>query len=248
MHPFGAGIEVQVAQRILDCGVQGGCSTVVAQVGWFRQAAKAVTSDCPTNKILGHHWARRSSARLGNAFDVPLRILTPLHRFSKHSESTPPPQSRFVSPPMEALAAISLVAAVAQFVDYSHRLLSSTAEIVQSADGATAEALKTECIVSHVQQLSEALATPSAPEPSGATIPETEAAALRDLASLCRDECTALLYAVRSVKATGSGRSYYGSFKAALKNAIGAKKLATMQTTIGMAQAAISLQTQRIIG
>jgi len=148
---------------------------------------------------------------------------------------------------MEALAAISLVAAIAQFVDYSHRLLSNTAEIVRSVDGATAEALKTENIFGHVQRLSEALAAPSAPGASGAVIPEPEATALRDLAALCRNECTALLDAVGSTKATGNGHSHYGSFKAALKVALGAKKLSTMQATIGTAQAAISLQVQKII-
>jgi len=150
---------------------------------------------------------------------------------------------------MEALAAISLVAAIAQFVDYSHRLLSNTAEIVRSVDGATAEALKTENIFGHVQRLSEALAAPSAPGASGAVIPEPEATALRDLAALCRNECTALLDAVGSTKATtGNGHSHYGSFKAALKVALGAKKLSTMQATIGTAQTAISLQVQKIIG
>lgn len=109
----------------------------------------------------------------------------------------------------DPVASLGLAANIVQFVDFSHRLLSESKAIYNSATGASADNDVIETVASDLDLLNAKLTAPSA---AGA-IPES----MRSLASQCKDVARELLDVLEKIKVKGSHRKWK-SFVQALRS------------------------------
>jgi hypothetical protein len=95
---------------------------------------------------------------------------------------------------METLAIIGLVGNIVQFVDFSGKLISKSAELYRSTEGALAENIDIETATNHLVQLNNKLK-----DTAGAT----SDGALENLCTSCGAAAHELLTALDNIKARG---------------------------------------------
>lgn len=96
---------------------------------------------------------------------------------------------------MEPLSALSLAAAVAQFVDYGFKVVDNAREIYGTLSGATEENLSLETATHEMQRLTEIMVT------STSKIVTDQERMLQDLAAECRSLSSQLLDLLGKIKA-----------------------------------------------
>lgn len=153
---------------------------------------------------------------------------------------------------MEALAALSVAAAVAQFTDFTAKLLSTGAELYSAASGATADNMAFEDVYSKLQELASELgnSAAAAQNASSAASPnDTRAQATRrlgDLAAQSRQDCDALLQTLDGLKVKGKGK-LWGTIKASLANARKRSKIKGLDERLERSQRAMILEVVALV-
>lgn len=109
----------------------------------------------------------------------------------------------------DPVAALGLAANIVQFVDFSHKLLSESRALYNSATGSSADNTVIEAVATDLDLLNAKLTAPSA---AGA-IPES----MRSLASQCKDVASELLAVLDKIKVKGPHRKWK-SFVQALQS------------------------------
>src|SRR4051812_29185672 len=98
---------------------------------------------------------------------------------------------------MEALAVLSVASAIAQFTDFTARLLSTSIEIYTNASGASADNMALEEVYSKVQELAGELGNATAQSTGTEAHPHDPraqtASRLERIAADCKRDCDALL-------------------------------------------------------
>ncbi|KAI9777342.1 MAG: hypothetical protein M1839_008950 [Geoglossum umbratile] len=122
---------------------------------------------------------------------------------------------------MEVLAAIGLAGNIIQFVDFSGKLISKTAEIHKSGTGALAENINIEAATNDLALLSTKL------HDSANSAGDT---ALQELCQSCNTIATELLTVLDSVKVHG-GQHKWKSFRKALRSVWNLRSVAEMAVT-----------------
>ena len=115
---------------------------------------------------------------------------------------------------MEPLSALSLVAAVIQFVDFGGNLLSKSHQIYKSASGASSENAVLEEIYENLSRLADKMMVSSA---LTAHKPSKEEKALGELATSCKDIADDLMKIINELKVKGDTHRKWKSFHSALK-------------------------------
>ncbi|KAK8064359.1 hypothetical protein PG994_006997 [Apiospora phragmitis] len=119
---------------------------------------------------------------------------------------------------MEGLAVLGVAANIAQFLGYGIKLIATTKEICNSAQGATKEVETVEAIYGKLRHLSSKLRLPSQPPDMTGGRTAAYEQAIQDIAQVCQDDCDRLLEVTKQLK-RGHGRPRrYRSFKKALKS------------------------------
>ena len=152
---------------------------------------------------------------------------------------------------MEALAVVGLAAAVAQFVEFTSSLVTTAADTYRSQTGATDEHANLEQVYSKLEKLCSQLSTSeddritASGYSANASVPEMDE--LKALAAECRSDCEALASAVRNLIGERGQKSPLKSCKAALKTALGQRKLAELEARIGRTRCVLALQISAIV-
>lgn len=133
---------------------------------------------------------------------------------------------------LDPLTALSLAAAVIQFVDWGSRLLSQSQEIYHSASGATEENVTTKQITSDIAALSKQLKDKEAEAPWSLTADDI---ALRELADSCQREAEKLRVVLNGLE-VGKEATKWESFRKALKNARRRGKVTEIESRLNKIQ------------
>ena len=120
---------------------------------------------------------------------------------------------------MEPLAVIGLVGNIVQFVDFSGRLVSKSAEIYRSSEGTLAENINIEAATEHLVLLNRKLK-------DGAII--TGDGALENLCKLCSAVADELLGALDKIKVKGQQQKL-GSIRKALRSIWSKEKIGELE-------------------
>ena len=115
---------------------------------------------------------------------------------------------------MEPLSALSLVAAVIQFVDFGGNLISQSHQFYKSASGAFSENAVLEEIYENLSRLADKMKVSS-----GLTAHKSskEEEALGKLATSCKDIADDLMVIIAELKVKGDTHRKWKSFQSALK-------------------------------
>ena len=115
---------------------------------------------------------------------------------------------------MEPLSALSLVAAVIQFVDFGGNLISQSHQIYKSGSGATSENAVLEEVYENLSRLADKMKVSS-----GLTTHKSskEEEALGKLATSCKDIADDLMLTIAELKVKGDTHRKWKSFQSALK-------------------------------
>lgn len=133
---------------------------------------------------------------------------------------------------LDPLTALSLAAAVIQFVDWGSRLLSQSQEIYHSARGATKENVTTAQITSDIKALSKQL---KGKETEALRSPTADDIALRELADSCQREAEELLMVLDRLE-VGKEATKWESFRRAIKNARKRGKITEIESRLNKIQ------------
>jgi len=119
---------------------------------------------------------------------------------------------------LDPLTALSVAAAVVQFVDFGNKLLVKGHELHKSPDGASVGNSELEIIAKELQQLIHRLSQPlPSMEVQGTALNDSEAA-LVNLSQQCSNVADELLCTLRKLKVVeGSSNRRWKSFRQALK-------------------------------
>ena len=115
---------------------------------------------------------------------------------------------------MEPLSALSLVAAVIQFVDFGGNLLSESRQIYKSASGASSENAVLGEIYENLSRLADKMKVSSG---LSAHTSSKEEEALGKLATSCKDIADDLMVTIEELKVKGDTHRKWKSFHSALK-------------------------------
>jgi len=132
---------------------------------------------------------------------------------------------------MEALAAISLIGNVVQFVDFSSKLVSGSVQLYRSAEGALEENIDTETVTKHLLQLNNGLKDFAA----------SSDGPLKNLCESCHAVAEELLQALAKAKVQGQ-RTKWKSIKKALQSVWDKERIAQLDGRLAKIRAELNLQ------
>ena len=134
---------------------------------------------------------------------------------------------------MEPLVAIGLVGNIVQFVDFTSKLITKTAEGYRSADGALVDNARLEAATNDLLALNDQIDCNAT---TGSTDP-----ALLSLCSSCNDVAKELLAALSKLKAEG-GKSKWKSFRKALRSVWSKEKVLEIERQLSNFRDEINLR------
>ncbi|KAH7385981.1 hypothetical protein BKA66DRAFT_569298 [Pyrenochaeta sp. MPI-SDFR-AT-0127] len=134
---------------------------------------------------------------------------------------------------MEALAAVSLVGNIFQFVEFSHKLLRGTKELYHSQSESLQDTQDLETLTQGLQQICTALQDKSSSMNVGTATPQQrqQQAALRRLAKGCESSAKELLSVLQKLKAKDP-KSKWSCFEAALATTWTQSRINAMQKRV----------------
>ena len=119
---------------------------------------------------------------------------------------------------LDPFSALSLASNIVQFVDFSSKLISNSAELYSSKTGSIAKHKELESLYLDLHQLSQKVNTSSQPS-NGNVGRSQEEAALGRVAGLCMETADELLSTIRKLKSPTTGpHRKWRSFRQALKS------------------------------
>ena len=140
---------------------------------------------------------------------------------------------------MDPLSALSVAAAVVQFLDFGAKLVGTGLEVYRSAEGTTEENLETESLVEHTRELAVRLQSAERLK-AGKSLKHDEAKLL-DLAQKSHglaNELLGLLTALRS----HSNQTTWDAVRQTIRIKSGESRIATLKTRIDAVKSELSLQ------
>ena len=145
---------------------------------------------------------------------------------------------------MEPLSALSLVAAVIQFVDFGGNLLSESRQMYKSASGASSENAALEEIYENLGRLADKM-TVSTGLASHKSSNEEEA--LGKLATSCKDLTDDLMTTIEELKVKGGTHRKWKSFHSALKTVGKKSHIEELQRRLDKLSLQLTVQLAAII-
>jgi len=133
---------------------------------------------------------------------------------------------------MEALAAISLIGNVVQFVDFSSKLVSGSAQLYRSAEGALEENIDSETVTKHLLQLNNGLKDSAASTGDGP---------LKSLCESCHAVAEQLLQALAKAKVQGK-RTKWKIIKKTLRSVWKKEYMAELDRRLAKIREELNLQ------
>ena len=146
---------------------------------------------------------------------------------------------------LDPFSALSLAAAVVQFVDFGTRLMSKGKEIYQSADGSSAENIELEVIYEDLKSLSEKLKATA--DPISLSRGCLEERALGKLAATCKSVADELLTTLRDLRVAEGPHRKWSSFRKALKTIWKKEKIEELKSRLEGLRDELSIQFLAIL-
>jgi hypothetical protein len=151
---------------------------------------------------------------------------------------------------MDPLSALSIAAAVVQFVDFVPRVLFSANHIYRSAKGLTDDNANVEEVYQTLTDLSAQLADCGHPV-GGSAVPTSgipkDVQAMQKLSLKCKADCDSLLDVVRNVAVTSGKHRLWRSLKSAVRSSMDKKKIASLESDIERTRSIISTHILSIL-
>lgn len=153
---------------------------------------------------------------------------------------------------MDPLSALSVAAAVVQFIDFVPRVLFSAGDIYHSAKGLTDENANVEEIYQTLNGLGTQLASlgdensriTTASSPTGSS---KDLEVLRKLSLRCKEDCDTLLEVVQKVAVSTGKHRAWRSLKSAVRGIMDKKKMANLESSIERTRNVLSIQILSIL-
>jgi hypothetical protein len=161
--------------------------------------------------------------------------------------------------PMDPFTALSIATAITQFVHFAGSLVSSTSEIFDSVNGASANNLRLEDDYSKLRALGETLEAHAKFQPplwqsqtqaqGNKSAPERDFS-LVQLSAQCKADCDQVLGALAKLKVGSggsSGKRLLRSIKASVRTAWGSRDMADLEERLQRTQRLVSLHLSSFI-
>jgi len=146
---------------------------------------------------------------------------------------------------LDPLTAVSLAAAIVQFVDFSGKLFSETKELYGSAEGTLIRNKELREITTDLKQLCNNLG-PAQQGIAAAKAPTPDEEALLQLSNSCRSIADELLAALEDLRVK-AGHQKWESFKQALRSALKKEKIASIKTRLNEVQKQLETRLASIL-
>jgi hypothetical protein len=146
---------------------------------------------------------------------------------------------------MDPLSALGIASGVITFLDFAAKLVSTSTELYQSADGASLENLELEKVYEQMLDLSASLQLCTSRV--DALEPGEETDGLRELSVSCHDDCEELLECLRGLRIKEGGQRSWRSLAAAFRSILGRKKLDALERRVQRVRDAISLHLSSML-
>jgi hypothetical protein len=113
---------------------------------------------------------------------------------------------------------IGLAGNIVQFADFGIKLVSKSAELYRSADGALRETVELDNIVTNLRELTQKLIP--LPQPLGAHSPGSQKQTISDMAANCVVVANELLHAIESLGLSGGNHRRWESVKRSMQTTL----------------------------
>lgn len=144
---------------------------------------------------------------------------------------------------MEPCSAISLAAAIVQFIQFGCSIMSKACEIYKSPSGSSSDHVELEIVANDTKELCGRLCTP----PIEISNVEIEHEPLVKMAKQCREAADEILNAVARAQAKGEKCRKWRSFRQALMGALRKDEVDCLQKKMRTLQSRIKLQMAQVI-
>ncbi|TRX97399.1 hypothetical protein FHL15_001677 [Xylaria flabelliformis] len=148
---------------------------------------------------------------------------------------------------MDPVSAFNLASSIVTFVDFAAKLVSATAVILRSKEGASTENLGIENVYAKLEDLSTHLGNSTCSQQSSASSQLGDVLALQELSVACKQDCRELINALQALKVRGKKFRVWRSVKAAFKAELGRQKVAAIEGRLERTQKVISLHVSSIL-
>lgn len=151
---------------------------------------------------------------------------------------------------MEPLAALGMAAAIAQFTDFTAKLVCTSSEIFRDASGASANNMALEAVYSKLQEHAESLGNAAAaanPRQSSPARAHADAR-LSELSAQCKNDCDALLETLDHFKVKPGGKKrLWKSMKAGLGSVWKRGKISELDERLQRSQRLMTLYVVNLV-
>jgi hypothetical protein len=141
---------------------------------------------------------------------------------------------------MDPIAAVSLVAAVCQLIDFGGKITSKTYEIYTSPSNSLAVNNELTQVASHILDLSEKLSPGLPSEATVSTCYTRDEQALIDICKSCNDVAMELVERLDKLRVNDDG-SIWSSFRKAIRHAWSEKELEDLSRRLSALRGALEL-------